>query len=214
MKFHSKKSLLFYSFRPISACLLFLYLCLVILYFIPAAIPFKLAFPVTFLSIAAFFFCNKTIAFAFLFSAFGDIAGVERSFLCQMGMFALAHICFIIFFAKRIRKKLHIEKSELLRTLVITVLLSLASVLCILIHVPNGFLLYATCMYMLLILAMFFLAAQQQNKFFLYGTALFVISDFILGVNKFTLPLPGFLIMISYYSAQGLIYLGAVRSRP
>lgn len=200
-----------YPIRPISAFLLYLFLA--VMYFIPIAIPFKLAFPVAFLSLTAFMFCNKMIALAFLFSALGDVAGSERNFICQMSMFALAHICFIIFFAKRIRKELPIEKLILFRSLTVTVLLSLASIFCILVHVPLDFLLFATSLYMLLILAMFFLAAQQHNKFFLYGAALFVCSDFILGVNKFTVSLPGYLIMITYYSAQGLIYLGAVRSR-
>lgn len=214
MRLFNRKAFLLrgvYSSKPISAFFLFLFLS--IIYFIPIAIPFKLAFPVAFLSLAAFMYCNKMIALAFLFSAFGDVAGSERNFLCQMTMFALAHICFIVFFTKQIRKELSIEKPKLLRTLIATVLLSLASVFCILSHVPHGFLLYATSLYMLLILSMLFLAAQQQNKLYLYGAVLFVCSDFILGVNKFTLPLPGYLIMITYYSAQGLIYLGALRSR-
>ncbi len=202
----------FYSF--ISVLALFPFLCLAVLYFSPVAIPYKLAFPVAFLSIAAFRFCNKTIACAFLFSALGDVAGAERVFLCQMGMFALAHVFFILFFARRIhRKDFRIDKPGLLYASVTTAVLLAAAFLCILIHIPHGILLYATSIYMLLILAMFFLAVLQRNVFFLCGAALFVCSDFVLGVNKFSSPMPGLLIMIPYYAAQGLIYLGAVQSR-
>ncbi len=198
-----------HSFKSILA--LFPFLCLTVLYFYPVAVPYKLAFPVAFLSIAAFLFCNKTIACAFLFSALGDLAGAERVFLCQMGMFALAHICFILFFARRIRRR--IDKSRLLYASATTAILLAAAFLCVLIHVPHGILLYATSIYILLILAMFFLAVLQRNVFFLCGAALFVFSDFVLGVNKFSFPMPGLLIMIPYYAAQGLIYLGAVQSR-
>jgi len=58
-----------------------------------------------------------------------------------------------------------------------------------------------------------------RNKFTLYGAVSFIVSDSILAINKFMMPVPAadYLVMITYYLAIFLItfgYLKSVITRP
>jgi uncharacterized membrane protein YhhN len=54
-----------------------------------------------------------------------------------------------------------------------------------------------------------------ENRTVLFGALFFVVSDSLLAINKFVLPLPysGVLVLGTYYSAQECILLGWVRGR-
>ena len=74
--------------------------------------------------------------------------------------------------------------------------------------------------YLSVILAMAMIAASRykaeptlENRTVLFGALFFVVSDSLLAINKFVLPLPysGVLVLGTYYSAQECILLGWVR---
>jgi uncharacterized membrane protein YhhN len=75
-------------------------------------------------------------------------------------------------------------------------------------------------LYLTVILAMAMIAASRykaeptlENRTVLFGALFFVVSDSLLAINKFVLPLPysGVLVLGTYYSAQECILLGWVR---
>jgi uncharacterized membrane protein YhhN len=75
-------------------------------------------------------------------------------------------------------------------------------------------------LYLIIILTMAMIAASRykaeptlENRTVLFGALFFVVSDSLLAINKFVLPLPysGVLVLGTYYSAQECILLGWVR---
>jgi uncharacterized membrane protein YhhN len=76
--------------------------------------------------------------------------------------------------------------------------------------------------YLTVILAMAMIAAARykaeptlENRTVLFGALFFVVSDSLLAINKFIMPLPysGVLVLGTYYSAQECILLGWVRGQ-
>lgn len=85
-----------------------------------------------------------------------------------------------------------------------------------------GAMLVPVMTYLVIILSMAMLAAARYkaeptlaNRTVLFGALFFVVSDSLLAINKFILPLPysGVLVLGTYYSAQECILLGWVRGR-
>lgn len=199
------------------------FICLAGLYFSPADIPFKIAFPLASLAIASFWICPWQITAALLFSTAGDAAGAAGNFLLQMGSFAVAHIFLILHFVKRYREKVErdrklTEKAKGFTILIILMCLFVAGVAFsrIIINAPAGVIRTGAGIYAILICTMLAMALLQRSSLYaLYalGALLFVFSDFILAWNKFTSPIEnaGLLIMIPYYLGQWLIY---IRSTP
>ena len=77
-------------------------------------------------------------------------------------------------------------------------------------------------LYLTVILTMAMIAAARykaeptlENRTVLFGALFFVVSDSLLAINKFIMPLPysGVLVLGTYYSAQECILLGWVRGR-
>ena len=64
----------------------------------------RLALPAIVLAMGSFWMRPKLLMMAFWFCALGDVMGVLGCFEGQMGGFALAHICFISFFGRAIRR--------------------------------------------------------------------------------------------------------------
>lgn len=66
----------------------------------------------------------------------------------------------------------------------------------------------------LLTMAVFSVISQRSNRWLIVGAALFVISDSIIGLNKFYQPIPynHILIMLTYYSAQFALTLGMLKA--
>jgi uncharacterized membrane protein YhhN len=52
-----------------------------------------------------------------------------------------------------------------------------------------------------------------KNKLSLYGAASFIISDSIIAINKFMMPVPAvdYLVMVTYYLALFLIIFGYLK---
>ena len=183
------------------------YLLLACLYFSPIVVPYKLAFPLIFLTLCALRLSSWPIMLAMGFSALGDWMGVCHNFWGQMGAFALAHIAYIIFFGRTCRKGMTWN------TGIVTIYGIVVGAL-IIPHV-QGFLQVGVSVYILLILAMCILAGMQKNRYYAWGAWLFVLSDTVLAWNKFVSPIEsaGYLIMIPYYLGQWFLFVQSLNSQ-
>ena len=69
---------------------------------------------------------------------------------------------------------------------------------------------YGIAIYAILLLGMCYAAWRHKNVCLIIGATLFVISDFIIGVNLFVerIPHAHMSIMIPYYAGQMLLFVG------
>lgn len=183
---------------------------LAILFFSPIQMPYKLAYPLAFLTLCALRYSSWPMLLAMGFSALGDYMGVCNNFWGQMGSFALAHIAFVVFFYRLYQQ----EKATMgiKWKSAIVALYGMIVGMCIVPHV-QGPLQIGISVYILLILAMCILAWMQKNPLYALGAWLFVFSDTILAWNKFVSPIEwaGYLIMVPYYLGQWVLFVQSVR---
>lgn len=191
-----------------------IYVALCILYFSNIGTPYKIAIPVTSLLISALWVSPWQITLAIVCSAFGDVMGAQGNFLWQMSSFALAHIFLIWYFFHRIS---HINgmtsvKNILLSTILVICVCAFA-LLMITPEVPNGILRNATTVYAIIISIMLWCSLLQKDALYAIGACLFVISDMILGWNRFVdnIPYSTYLIMIPSYTSQLLFFIRSAR---
>ena len=182
------------------------------LFFSPIQVPYKLAYPLAFLTLCALRYSSWPMVLAMGFSALGDYMGVCNNFWGQMGSFALAHIAFVVFFYREYRKER--EMVGIKWKSAIVGLYGMVVGMCIVPHV-QGPLQIGVSVYILLILAMCILAWMQKNPLYALGAWLFVFSDTILAWNKFVSPIEwaGYLIMVPYYLGQWVLFVQSVRVR-
>ena len=180
------------------------------LFFSPIQVPYKLAYPLVFLTLCALRYSSWPMLLAMGFSALGDYMGVCHNFWGQMGTFALAHIAFVVFFYRLYQQ----EKATMgiKCKSVLVALYGLIVGICIVPHV-QGPLQIGVSVYILLILAMCILAWLQKNPFYAIGAWLFVFSDTILAWNKFVSPIDSasYLIMVPYYLGQWVLFVQSIR---
>ena len=196
-----------------------LFLSLVVLYFSPVQIPYKLALPVGLLFMASLKILPWQMSFAMLFSCAGDFFGACGNFLAQMGSFALAHIFIICYFFSRYRLGVLRHKYTRYSARYMTVAtLFIIPVLVfafskIIPNAPAGVLRYGVSFYAVLITVMVWGALQQRSLLFGLGAILFLASDMILAWNRFVEPLPnsGMLILVPYYLAQWLLFMRSTK---
>ena len=83
---------------------------------------------------------------------------------------------------------------------------------CIIPHVPAGVTRIGCVIYAVLICSMLAMSMSQRHGLFALGAALFLFSDIILSWHRFVSPVPysKYLIMITYYSGQLILWLTAV----
>lgn len=200
-----------YLTRPASLISI-LYLLLAILFFSPLPVPYKLAFPLAFLTLCALRFSTWPMVLAMGFSALGDYMGVCHNFWGQMGFFALAHIAYIVFFCRTSPEDRTSNGMKWKSGIVI--LYGLVVGMLIVPHV-QGFLQAGVSVYVLLILTMCILAWRQKNPYYALGAWLFVFSDTILAWNKFVSPIEcaGHLIMTTYYLGQWVLFILSAQFR-
>ena len=200
-----------YLTRPASLISI-LYLLLALLFFSPLPVPYKLAFPLAFLTLCALRFSTWPMVLAMGFSALGDYMGVCHNFWGQMGFFALAHIAYIVFFCRTSPEDRTSNGMKWKSGIVI--LYGLVVGMLIVSHV-QGFLQAGVSVYVLLILTMCILAWRQKNPYYALGAWLFVFSDTILAWNKFVsrIEWSGYLIMIPYYLGQLILFVQSIRNR-
>lgn len=130
----------------------------------------------------------------------------DLGFIVGLGFFLLAHVAYVILFLHRLR----VRRLQPLALVYLAWWVGLVVVLA-----PHlGSLLIPVAVYGLVLGAMG-AVALSCNRWIAIGGALFVVSDTLLGLDRF---LPGFefgqidtAIMLTYLAAQGLIAFGVLR---
>lgn len=152
---------------------------------------------------------EKLFLFGLIASAFGDFfLDYDRInwFIFGLGSFLIAHI-FYLFALKPIERK---------KDLIIILYMIYGTAMFWLISAGLGELFIPVFVYMtvLLIMAIVTLVSTKSNKWLIIGGLSFVISDSLIGINKFYLHIPysHFMIMITYYLAQFSLVKGLIKS--
>ncbi len=159
------------------------------------------------------------IIFALFFSWLGDIfllkSSIPLRFMMGLGAFLIAHIFYIAFFVREIK----MARQPFYKHHFWAILLIWVAMMCLLMPNTTSFsapvALYAT-----VILTMLYLALTRRSVVayasFIWvatGAGLFVLSDSMIAINKFVIPLPlaRILIMTTYLFGQGAIVYGIIR---
>ena len=173
------------------------------------------AIPATSLAILAFFAVSgsrgKLLFISLLFCAAADIAlalAAGKYFVAGLGLFLIAHIFFIITFSRDFK----FQKTKV----PVIVLLVVYSVMMAFILTPSlkemaiPVYVYMTA---LTLVGVFASLRAAKNDFTLYGAIAFIVSDSVLAVNKFMMPIAGanYIIMITYYASLFLIVYGFLK---
>ncbi len=144
-----------------------------------------------------------------LASAAGDITlslRFSNSFVSGLGFFLLAHIFYSLSFY--LLPRTTVTQCKVLLFIVLAYTVVMATI--ILHHTET--LIVPVTIYLLVISLMTMLAAlQSMNKSILFsGAMLFMISDTFIALNKFVVSVPhsGLIVMLTYYTAQGLLTAG------
>ena len=196
------------------------FVLLAVLYFLPVRIPLKLCFPLAVLLIASFSLQSWAIIVAMLCSLAGDLSGQLHQFVPQMGFFAVAHLFFIGYFLSLGLKRKRAKEDPVkgwyfaLATLLAVGLFYFAAEK-IIPYAPEGVVRPGVYVYAGLIAVMMWSALMQKDWMWGVGAVLFVVSDMILAFSRFVSPVPdaGFLIMVTYYAAQLLIFVRAAMEK-
>lgn len=182
----------------------------------------RLALPAALLALGGIGLIPALMTFGFIFCAIGDAMGVLGSFEGQMAGFALAHICFILYFVKGIRASRPLPIVIIATTLLCFVPLVLAA-LKVIPQVRELPIQIGCCIYALLLTGTVWtsivraFSIENGRKALPYvaaiGALLFLISDFVLSWNKFTARIPhaSLYIMTTYYAALLLLFVGTLK---
>ena len=179
-----------------------------------AVIPYKVAYPVLLLSLSLFYLRLKPlipVGAALLLSAVGDAAGAGGMFIPQMLFFALAHGAYMCYFLP--------QAQVAPRPFVWPVLTALLLFLfvCIVPRAADPAERAGVAVYGLVVAGMLYSALQYRGAYaawFRLAALLFVFSDSVIAWGRFVAPVPcrTYVVMITYYAAQYLFYLFAVRA--
>lgn len=168
----------------------------------PILLLLGLAWQKTVPPIRLFFVC------ALGFSALGDVflALEAQWFLFGLGAFLCAHLAYQGYFWQHI----HYKGVYLLP---IAVMVGFCIVMLVVLQPHLGEMLIPVVVYLTVIAAMVISAilASHLSLWLVVGAVMFAISDSILAYNMFVEPFAAanYLVMISYYLAQGMLFLGA-----
>ena len=150
------------------------------------------------------------LSIALLFSAIGDIClalSFEHQFQAGLGAFACAQLSYFVFFIKEASWTKH-KRTAI--SLIAIVFIAVGSVI-----VPStGELMWLVLFYTSTLMLMTCSAVLWSRSSYLpiVGAGVFVLSDSLIAINKFVIPLPleSYLIMVTYYVAQCCIVLGVL----
>jgi uncharacterized membrane protein YhhN len=173
------------------------------------------AIPVISLSALAFTTISgsrgKLLFVSLLLCAAGDIAlelGAGKYFIIGLGFFLIAQIMFIVTFSR---------DSKMQRFMIpIIVILAIYAIAMASIMTPSlKEMAIPVYFYLVVITLMGIFAALRasKNKLTLYGAVSFIVSDSIIAINKFMMPVPAvdYIVMITYYLALFLIVHGFLK---
>ena len=154
---------------------------------------------------------GKLLFTSLLFCAAADIAlelAAGKYFVAGLGLFLVAHIFFIITFSRDFR----FQTSKI----PVIVLLVVYSIMMAIVLTPSlkemaiPVYVYLTA---ITLMAIFASLKAAKNDFTLYGAISFIVSDSVIAINKFMMPVPAadYAIMITYYLSLFLIVYGFLR---
>ena len=154
-------------------------------------------------------FKHKLFIAGLIFSSFGDIfLEVNRSqfFIYGLGSFFIAHVFYMISFSPLSNVFSSNNTNSKSQLFVILSFSVYGLVMFYYIQPGLGQLFLPVLIYMavLMLMGVFALLSKKTNLWLISGGISFIISDSIIGIDKFYSPIPnaGVLIMISYYFAQ------------
>jgi len=154
---------------------------------------------------------GKLLFASLLLCAAGDVAleiGAEQYFIIGLGFFLIAQIMFIVTFSKDFK----MQKS---RIPIIAILAVYALAMAIVMTPSLREMAIPVYSYLVVITLMGIFAALRaaRNKLTLYGAVSFIVSDSIIAINKFMMPVPAadYLVMVTYYLALFLITFGYLK---
>jgi uncharacterized membrane protein YhhN len=180
--------------------------------------PYQFAYlikslPVFILAILIYLNLNNTngrlLGLGLFFSGIGDVVLEFDSgalFVYGILAFAIAHLFYISVFLQQV-------KLTALRVVAVLILLSYSLVLAYILYPITGKMFIPLVIYLgiILIMATSATLGAKNGILIALGAWLFVISDSLIAINRYILPIrySSFWIMISYYAAQGLITYGS-----
>lgn len=185
-----------------------LYVVLCGLYFSPIAAPYKLTYPLLWLTCASLFCHRPIFTLALIFSALGDWFGATGGLIWQIGAFALAQICYLLLLLRCREGKVTVGRVAVaalipLALMVVTAIYFVPAINEVVVKV--GVVVYA-----LLIGAMTTVAQLSKSWFIGVGAVLFMLSDFMLAQQIFVASNPQLLrlSLAFYFAGQLLLWLG------
>jgi uncharacterized membrane protein YhhN len=156
---------------------------------------------------------GRLIAMGLIFSGFGDaILELDRSnyFFYGLAVFLVAHLFYISAFFRKSRFHGH-------RAIIALVMILYCAVMEYLLFPNLGKMLIPVTVYLCVIMTMGLSATlgTTNSNIVIVGACLFIISDSIVAIDRFIVPVPfsSLWIMIGYYSAQFLIATGSIRHK-
>ncbi|MBM4445915.1 MAG: lysoplasmalogenase [Chloroflexi bacterium] len=154
---------------------------------------------------------GKLLFASLLFCAAADIAlelAAGKYFVIGLGLFLIAHILFIVTFSRDLKA----QKSQIP---FVVLLIVYAKMMAFVLTPYLKEMAIPVYIYMTAITLMGIFASLRasKNDFTLYGAISFIVSDSILAINKFMMPVPAvdYFVMVTYYLALFLIVYGFVK---
>ena len=129
--------------------------------------------------------------------------GVIYWFIAGLVTFLIAHLFYITAFRKASVRPMPWSAGAALLVFGIV----MAAVVALPLLLDGNLLGAAVIAYMIVILMMGWTAVRTANPYAIAGALLFILSDSILAIDRFTVPIPGrdAFVMVPYYAAQFLI---------
>ena len=154
---------------------------------------------------------GKLLFVSLLFCAAADIAlelPIEMSFILGLGLFLIAHILLIVTFSRDFK----MQRSRIPAIVLIAIYAVVMSIVLIpwLKEMAIPVYVYVTA---ITLMGIFASLRAAKNKFTLYGAISFIVSDSIIAINKFMMPViaADYIIMVTYYLALLLIVYGFLK---
>jgi uncharacterized membrane protein YhhN len=149
---------------------------------------------------------------------FADIA--EIYFIVALASFLISHLIYCTLFNKQ--KTVEIRNNIVFRIGCLIILLYVVGMISFLLPTLGTLkvpvIIYAFVISTMLLFAFngFLSWSKPGNKYVFYGAVIFVVSDSILAINKFYIPIQkgSFFIMVTYLVAQYLIVDGILKMNP
>jgi uncharacterized membrane protein YhhN len=149
---------------------------------------------------------GKILGVGFILSAGGDIAlsfPGDQQFMMGLGLFLLAHLTYIVVFLLKRRTR------YTTRIPLMAAILFFAGAMAVVLAPHLGPLQIPVFVYISVIAVMGVTSALREgvSPVLMLGAMTFMLSDSLIAVNKFLLPVPGskYAIMVTYYLGQYLI---------